>query len=179
MIAAVATQFAIGGLLLILPILLIIGLFIFAIVKSGKGKGLLLALGVFGLIAVVLLGALFSFRVSVQHTPQPIRQTTVQITSDSAIRHEGSGDEELFAEENLVTEGVPRAEVYQSPMRGFVGSWLLIAVVVMIGLFIAVVSKFGKDKPSLIPLCIAGSIVAILATVFSLKLGFVSVPMDR
>ncbi|MEE8306325.1 MAG: hypothetical protein V3R81_03610, partial [Gammaproteobacteria bacterium] len=84
MMEAVVPRVAIGVPLLIIPIFLIIGLFIFAVVKSGKGKGLWAVLGVLGLIAVVLALLLPIWAVSVQHRAQPARLPDVRTTSNSA-----------------------------------------------------------------------------------------------
>ena len=48
---------------------------------------------------------------------------------------------------------------------------LIIPIFLIIGLFIFAVVKFGKDKPAVIPLCVAGFIAAILGSVFLLRLG--------
>ncbi|RKY06619.1 MAG: hypothetical protein DRP66_08440 [Planctomycetota bacterium] len=77
----------------LIPGLLILGLIIFAVIKSGKGKGLLVALGVVALIAVVLLGAILFTRPSVRTQKQvmqiKLRAPTAQATKESAIWHEG------------------------------------------------------------------------------------------
>ncbi len=86
----------------LIPGLIILGLIVFAVIKSGKGKGLLVVLGVLGVIAVVMVFHLFS--VSVQHAPQPVRMQTsrdgtrrvepirvqtARVTSEPAIWHPG------------------------------------------------------------------------------------------
>ncbi len=49
---------------------------------------------------------------------------------------------------------------------------LILPIFLIIGLFIFAVVKFGKDKPAVIPLCVAGFIAAILGSVFFLRMGF-------
>ncbi len=143
MIMGTVSRFAIGAPLLILPIFLIIGLFIFAVNKwgkdkpwviavsvggfvlavplvvlnvrnfgvampilmapllagvvaaviavvvAGKGKGILVVLGVAALITAVLLGARLFSRASVQHTVDLTQVTAVRVTPQPAIWHAG------------------------------------------------------------------------------------------
>ncbi len=75
----------------LLPGLLVLGLIVFAVGKSGQGKGLLVVLGVVGLIVAVLLGAKLFSRVSVDTRVMEttVRVQTARVTAEPAIWHEG------------------------------------------------------------------------------------------
>ena len=79
----------------LIPGLLILGLIVFAVSKSGQGKGVLVALGVLGLIAAVLLGAMFFVPTSVRTRLDQVRATAVRATEEPAIWHEAVEKEYL------------------------------------------------------------------------------------
>ncbi len=76
---------------LIIAVVLIVGLLVAAVIKSGKGKGVLVALGAVGLIAAVLLGAKLFSRASVETRVMQatVRSQIAQVTAEPAIWHEG------------------------------------------------------------------------------------------
>ncbi len=77
----------------LIPGLIILGLIVSTVIKSGKGKALLVVLGIGGVIAVLLVLMLtpYFFSVRVQHTAEveQVRALTARVTAESAIWHPG------------------------------------------------------------------------------------------